>query len=157
MLVIGIGNRFRGDDETGLVAAERIRSKARPGVNVALVEKDPSCIIDLWDRSTPFVVIIDACQSDAPAGTIRKMEINKATDLTDFKAPRFFSSHSLGLSEILQLAKTLECLPQRLAIYAIDGKRFSLGEPMSPENQEAAKMVAEQILAELQPLHQIQA
>ena len=126
--VIGVGNRWRGDDAAGLAAARRVR--AMPGLEVEVdeLEGDLTSLIDAWDGSE-HVIVIDAVSSGAEPGALHKLDA-RATSL-----PRDLSRHSthaVGLATAIELGRALDRLPARLIVFGIEGQRFDAGAGLSP-------------------------
>ena len=59
------------------------------------------------------------------------------------------STHALGVSEAVELARVLDRLPQKFIIYGIVGKQFSPGIGISPELEPAIDHVVSQVIEEL--------
>jgi hydrogenase maturation protease len=59
VLVLGIGNDFRGDDAVGLLAARELESMHLPHVNVVESRGDGARLMRLW-KGYPAVLVIDA-------------------------------------------------------------------------------------------------
>ena len=68
VLVVGVGNRYRGDDGAGLAAAARLGEAA--GAPVVLLDNsgDGTVLLDVWQHADA-VIVIDAMRSGAPAGS----------------------------------------------------------------------------------------
>lgn len=144
-LVIGVGNRHRGDDGVGLVVVRKLR--VRPPANAAIREEngEGASLIEAWQGAS-VVVLVDAVQSGGKAGTIHRV------DAVRQRIPsRFFhySTHAFGVAEAVELARTLKQLPPRLIVYGIEGKNFQSGEGLSPEVENAAQKVVLRIRREL--------
>jgi hydrogenase maturation protease len=118
--VIGVGNAARGDDAAGLVAARRLG-----GVEL---EGDASALIDLVDGADD-VVVIDAVRSGAAAGTVHRIDAGGLS----VALPRTASTHLIGVADALELARVLGRLPPHVVVYGIEGGRFGVGDPVSPE------------------------
>lgn len=73
MLVIGVGNAYRGDDAVGLVVAERLSALAPPAVEVIGHPGDPVSLMDSWDRRHVFLV--DAVTAGGAAGTVHRLDL----------------------------------------------------------------------------------
>ena len=63
--VIGLGNRLRGDDAAGLVAAERLRESYPDAVRILGQAVDPGSLMAAWSGARE-VVILDAARSGSP-------------------------------------------------------------------------------------------
>lgn len=149
VLVLGLGNPYRGDDGAGRAAAHALRSTL--GARAVVAECDGE-VTDLlgWLAQASAAVIIDACASGAPPGTLRRF------DVTAQSLPhRAFSvsSHGLGLHDAIELARALGQLPRPCIIYAIEGADFTAGAAITPAVAAAATELAGQIQAELARLH----
>jgi hydrogenase maturation protease len=143
-LVIGLGHPDRGDDAIGMVLAERLSEQAPNGVTV-LTLGETANLLDMIDGADA-VVIIDAALSGAPPGTIHRFDANAGPlPETMFTV----STHAMGLAEAIELARTLDQLPSRCIVYAIEGASFDLGRPLSPEVAAAADDVGARVLADI--------
>jgi len=148
ILIIGIGNEYRSDDVAGLLAARMLRTLSIPALpENAIIESDGdgAALLDLW-QAEDTVILIDASFSGLPAGTITRF------DPLDYPIPPslLVSSHAFGLAEAIELARRLDTLPRSLVVYAIEGKNFFAGMNPSPEIEQAARAVAQQIMVEWQ-------
>lgn len=135
-LAIGIGNPDRGDDAAGVMVVRRLTSTN------AIEARDCSQLLEMW-AGQDDVVVIDAMRSGQAPGTVVRID----TARRRLPAKNFPSSHSLGLSETVELARALGRLPQRLTIYGIEGANFELGAAVSTEVEDATRKVA----GELEP------
>jgi hydrogenase maturation protease len=143
-VVIGLGNRLRGDDAVGLEVARLLRNRA-PSVRALEHEREPSDLIELW-AGTDTAIVVDALEGTEP-GRIRRLEAGLA-ELRD-RRPSSASTHALALGEVIELARTLDRLPHRLVLFGIEGTRFETGTDLSPPVRQAAEKAVELILAEL--------
>ena len=122
-LVIGFGNRWRGDDAAGPLAAQQL---ALAGYDAIEIEADGTLLLDAW-AGRDRVLVIDAMASGAPAGTVRRFD-----DPADLPKGAFHSStHVIGLAEAVNLAGTLGRLPGRLIVLGIEGAGYGYGAPLS--------------------------
>ncbi|MFZ0136714.1 MAG: hydrogenase maturation protease [Candidatus Sulfotelmatobacter sp.] len=147
--IIGCGNFDRGDDAAGLLVARRLRAFVVehlgveiPGLEITEQSGESFSLMDCW---TGFeqVVLVDAT---APHGTPGQVRVwNAHTDrLSEDVFP--CSTHAFGLREAVELGQVMKRLPQTLLIYGIEGKRFFLGAPRSPEVERAVVSVAERLM-----------
>ena len=144
MLVIGVGNAYRGDDAVGLVVAERLSALAPPAVEVIGHPGDPVSLMDSWDRRHVFLV--DAVTAGGAAGTVHRL------DLLAAPVPASLGhrgTHGAGVAEAVELARALDRLPARLICYGIEGGSFTVGAGLSPAVRDAVTEVCHQLLAEL--------
>lgn len=144
-LVIGIGNPYRQDDGAGVAVVRRVRKRLPLGAQGVECPDDLTRLIHLWE-GFERVILVDAMSSGQEAGTVNRF------DLSEHPLPagvRFSSTHVLSLGEVIALARTLNLLPPRLALYGIEGERFGEGEGLSPEVEKAVEDVVRYILREL--------
>ena len=143
MIVIGVGNRSRGDDAVGIRVVERLRES----VTCYVSNGDPSELIVLFG-SDQEVIVVDAMVSGSEPGTIT------TTEITFDKAPLSViplrsqsSTHGFGVFEALELARILGTIPARLTVIGIEGADFSPGAVLSPATERAVALTADHILS----------
>src|SRR6516165_5084922 len=127
-LVVGIGNRDRGDDGFGPAVAHRLMGRVPSTVRILERSGDVLALIEDWD-GIPSVIVIDAMAPSSEPGQVHRFE------LTDSPLPIGFapsSSHALGVAETVELARNLGLLPQYLVAYLVEGEQFGMGAPLSP-------------------------
>jgi len=144
-LVIGIGNPDRGDDRAGRAVARLLRETPPPGVEIVEHDGEATSLMACFDGAGA-VWLIDASSSSSPPGTVRRFDAT-AAPLPAGKVG--VSSHGLGVSEAIELARALGTLPARCVVYAIEGASFEAGAPLSPEVAAAVAEVGRRVLAEI--------
>ena len=133
MKVIGCGHADRGDDAAGILVARRLRGW---GVDA----RETNALLDAWEPGDS-IVVVDAMLSGREVGAIATWDGGDVPVEQPFRV----SSHGLGLTDAIRLAKALDRLPARLRVYAIEGKRFDVGSGVSPEVAQAIETVSAQI------------
>ncbi len=128
-LIIGIGNRFRGDDALGCVLVDNIQTLCLPDVEVITHSGEPASLIDLW-QSRKNVFLVDAVSSCAEPGTIHYIDLQEQGLPDNFRS---YSTHAFGIAEAVELARALNKLPPKIVFYGIEGKSFAATETLSPE------------------------
>lgn len=117
--ILGIGSPF-GDDRLGWAAIEML--KQHPNISSLI----PHVMhLEICDRPAirllhklnhaKIAILIDAIKSENAVGTIHS-HVND--DILNIKHPT--STHGLGISESLNLAKTLNILPEVIVLYGIE-------------------------------------
>jgi hydrogenase maturation protease len=144
MLVIGIGNSYRGDDAVGLVVARQVRERAPAGVTVLECLGEGTSLMKAWEGADA-VILVDAAHGGAAPGTVYRMDAHEGPIPTEFF---HYSTHAFSVAEAVELARALDQLPRRLVVYGIEGRDFAAGNEMSKEVSDAAQHVAECILQE---------
>jgi len=145
VLVIGIGNTYRGDDGAGLAVAEWLSAAAPPDITVLRHEGEPMSLPEIWDKADD-VYLVDAVSSGGEPGNIYRFDVT-AEPLVARLSPH--GTHALGVADTIELARALGRLPRRLISYGIEGSCFDTGASLSPPVREAVAVVAERLLAEL--------
>ena len=137
VLVLGLGNTLLADDGVGI---HIIRS-------LALDPLTPACVRPVDGGTLGFrlldqisraqaVLIIDAAQLGAQAGTLRLLDRNDLA-LHVGKSGRI-SAHEAGLADLLTLARLEGFAPRHLALIAIQPQTIDWGETLSPQVAAAA-------------------
>ena len=147
VLIIGIGNIFRGDDAAGLAAAGLLRERRLPGVKILEMDGDITAIAADW-QGAQRVVVIDAVTSKAPAGTIFRFAAHEKP-LPQKMFATCWSCHVFGVAQQIEMARALNQLPPCLIVYGIEGQDFTLGSGLSREVQQALPRLVEQIQEDL--------
>jgi hydrogenase maturation protease len=146
IMIIGIGNIFRGDDAVGLVAAQRLREMQLPEVEVLELE-DITTLAESWQGASR-VIVIDAATLSSQAGTIHRFAAH-AEALPRRMFATCISCHAVGLAQQIELARALHQLPPSLLVYGIEGQDFSLGAKLSPAVAAAIPEVLRRVLEEI--------
>ncbi|VVM06908.1 hydrogenase maturation protease [Methylacidimicrobium cyclopophantes] len=126
LLLAGIGNPDRGDDGFGPAVAARFSKLSLPNVETIACRR-PLDLLDRW-QGRRLVILVDAALPHERPGRLFRLE-----PLRQKVAPAALSStHSLGLFEVIALGRTLDLLPHRLVLYAVEALGFSPGAALSP-------------------------
>lgn len=135
--IIGCGNRQRMDDGAGALVAERLR---KAGIAAEVQSGGAFELVASWEQQE-WLVLIDAVVTGAPCGTVHVWEGHPP----ELPYTRQFSSHGFGLAEAFRLGQILDCLPERITVYGIEGDQFGMGERISPEVLAAVDTVVSQV------------
>ena len=143
--LVGIGNRWRGDDGAGLAVAALLSERAPAGVDIVVHEREPVELIETFDGAAA-VWLVDAVRSGAPPGTVHRIDASE-----HFLPAELFSvsTHRLGLAGAIELARALGRLPPRVIVHGIEGERFEAGEELSPAVEAATRQLAATLEAEV--------
>jgi len=141
-LVIGVGDPWRGDDGAGPAVARRLH-----GVAEVVEQRADALALVQALAGADHVVLVDAAASGAAPGTIRRFDAARAP--LPVAAVRSPSTHAGGVADAIELARGLGRLPARLEVYAIEGREFAHGTPLSPPVADAVRRVADLIAADV--------
>lgn len=143
VVVIGVGNPWRGDDAVGLMVAERLTQRARD-MTVAACSGDVLDVCEVW-KGADLAVLVDALASNEAPGTIRRFDVG---DLALLCAGFRRSTHAFGVGDAVRLAGAVGALPPRVVVYGVVGSWFELGQEASPAVVRAVDDLVERILVE---------
>ena len=141
ILIIGIGNPYRGDDAVGLRVAQDIKKEALVHVTVSEESGDGVTLMESW-KNADTVILIDAVHSGTQPGTIHRFDVHTQTIPTKFF---HYSTHAFGVAEAIELARALKQLPKNLIVYGIEGKCFEAGIGLSLEVEKSAQEVVKRV------------
>jgi hydrogenase maturation protease len=144
VVVVGVGNVYRGDDGAGIAVVESIRGRLPAGVEVVTCEQEASRVIDAIE-GREAAVLVDASSSGAAPGTIHRFDAS-----TDPVPARSFrsSTHAFGVGEAVELARALGRLPGVVVVYGVEGETFAAGDGLSASVAAAIEPAAEAVLGE---------
>jgi hydrogenase maturation protease len=133
LLVVGLGNAWRGDDGAGPAVAQALDDDPR----VLVHEGEPIALLDAW-AGADEVILVDAVSSAAAAGTVHRLDLHTAAFPRELARS---STHAFGLAETIELARELDRLPPRLTVYGIEAEDVSAGDELSAPVRAAVEAV----------------
>lgn len=140
LVVIGVGNRDRGDDAVGPIVCDRTDELDLPDVESIVFE---GSVLDLpihWS-ATDRVFIVDAAEPAGEPGRISEVD-GRATRLV---TPGQLSTHTIDVGAAIELARALDRLPAEMSIIGIEGAQFEFGAWLTPAVEHAADAVVARI------------
>ncbi|MFI0724143.1 hydrogenase maturation protease [Streptomyces sp. NPDC021224] len=149
--VIGIGSAFRRDDAAGWAVVARLaryRAQGRlpAGTVLHTCGADPAHLMSCW-QGAALAVLVDAARVFPPgSGAVRRIRPGRDVVLP---ASTGTSSHGLGLSDALELARALGRLPESVLLYAVTAEDTGYGPGLSPAATAAVRTASEHILREV--------
>lgn len=147
IVVIGIGNEFRGDDIAGLLVVKKLKeSSSLFGSNITFYEHngEGTALLELW-QSADIVFLVDAVYSQNQVGKLYKLDLK----LENLPQEWVFSTHAINIREAIELGKILNQLPQKIIFYGIAANNFTLGASLSNSIYQTIEITVEQLLQEL--------
>lgn len=144
-LVVGIGNPDRGDDGAGLAVARLLRASLPDAAWVTESDGEVGALVETLGRERR-VIVVDASHGGIRPGSVRRFEAHRGPLPA---AVGGASTHALGLSTAIDLARALGRLAPEVTVYAIEGRTFGMGAALSPEVRHAVREVARLIASEL--------
>lgn len=129
VLVLGIGNTLLRDDGVGVRVIERLREEVQtPGPVFVDGGTLSFSLLELVEAADALLVADAAELGEAP-GTVRLYE-GAAMDRF-LRSPRHRSVHEVSLSDLLDMARISDGLPERRAILSIQPRTVAWGETLS--------------------------
>ena len=135
-IVIGVGNPSRGDDGAGLEVARRVRSRGSYQVPGGSYE-----LMDVWEGADD-VIVVDAARSGSEAGTVHRFDAREQPLPGGILGT---STHSIGVADVIEMARSLGRLPERLVVYGIEVFGVSPGGQLTASVRRAVDRVVEEI------------
>jgi hydrogenase maturation protease len=148
IIVIGIGNEFRGDDAAGLLVVRRLKKRQPGGVEFLEQNGEATALMETMSLAGT-VILVDAVQSGAEAGQIHRYDASEQAMPAQFLR---CSTHNFSVHDAIEMARALGNLPTRLMVYGIEGSHFEPGAELSPAVHSAVMEAAQRINEELQSL-----
>ena len=146
VLVIGVGNIFRGDDGVGPAVAARLRELALPGVMVLEQSGEGTSLMAAWENAA-YAIVVDAVQSGAEPGTVHRLDVTEKPIPAQYGSR--FSGHAFGVAGAVEMARLLGKLPEWLIVYGIEGLVFTTGQGLSVGVESGVATAVQQIREEI--------
>jgi len=125
-VVIGVGNRDRGDDAAGPIVCDHIAALAPRSVRTVVLESSTIDLVNHWSDED-LVVVVDAARPDGSPGRVDEYD-----GLDErFAVPGTASTHSIDVAGGIELARAMGRLPSALTIISIEGASFRFGAPLT--------------------------
>jgi hydrogenase maturation protease len=145
VVVIGVGNQYRRDDDAGLAVARRLRELAPDGVTIVEAEGEGTALIEAW-RGADAAFVVDAVRSGLPPGALHRLDAQAGQASADlFHA----STHAVNIADAIELARALGELPPRLVVFGIEAESLEAGSGLSRPVERAVGRAVEAVLREL--------
>ncbi|MFQ6101274.1 MAG: hydrogenase maturation protease [Anaerolineae bacterium] len=154
VLVLGLGNPWRGDDGVGCRVVEELMRRCPelvegrelpPGVQVLDGGSVGLGLLDLmegWGR----VIVVDAAEMGRKPGEFVRFTL---ADVRLASACDPFSFHDAGLVEVLALADALGRPLPEMVIFGVQPAEVGWGEGLSPAVETALPILADAVIEEV--------
>lgn len=140
---------MRGDDAVGIMAARRLRPEVGDRVEVIEAEMAGLNIVELM-KGAHVAILIDAARSGLNPGTVHRLDASTGAIGVRMHSP---SSHALGLSEALELARVMGVLPQTVIVYGVEVGTTEAGHALSLPVAKALEEVVGLVIQECEACH----
>jgi hydrogenase maturation protease len=146
VLVVGVGNIFRGDDGAGPAVASRLRDLVLPSVTVLEQSGEGTTLMAAWEGKA-YVIVVDAMQSGTEPGTVHRLDVTNKPIPAQFST--HFSGHAFGVAGAVEMARLLGSMPHQLVVYGIEGLDFATGQGLSDAVERGVATAVTQIQQEI--------
>lgn len=147
-LIIGCGNLLRGDDAVGPILVRIIFDMGLPP-GVRLADGGTAGMdVAFQMRGADHVIIVDACCSGNPPGTLYQVpgeELENLPPLTGINLHAFRWDHALAFGRWL----LKEEYPPKVTVYLIEAARLEFGEDLTPVVRTAMENLARKLIVDL--------
>jgi len=149
-LVVCIGNELVADDAVGHAVFTRLANNPLPpGVRLEYCGVGGVALLELLHGSETVMIVVDAVQFGAEAGTVHILDWDRLPAMADGNA---ISAHGIGLKDTIAIGQALypERMPERILLVGVEGRCFDLlGGAMTPEVAAAVQPAIETVYKEL--------
>lgn len=144
MIIVGIGNPYRGDDAAGLAVIDGLKETAGSAIKLVKQQGDIAELLDIFAHHKS-VYLVDACRSSELTGAWQRIDVHQQPIPPENSQT---STHGFSVSQAIALAKNLDQLPNKLILYAITGYNYSVSSTLSPSVAKSIDSVIKAILNE---------
>lgn len=144
IIIVGIGNPYRGDDAAGWAVIDGLKERAGSAVKLVKQRGDIAELIDIFAHHKS-VYLVDACRTGDLVGTWQRIDVHKQSIMEDNPQT---STHGFSLYQAISLAKNLDQLPNKLILYAINSIHYNIADGLSPPVARSVNSVINAILNE---------
>jgi hydrogenase maturation protease len=148
--VMAVGNVLTGDDGLGPYVLETLDAAYDFPPAVQLLDVGtPGIDLTMFIEPLEALVVVDAVQADAPAGTVKTY---RKADLLKGSLPVVMSPHEPTLREALMRLQMMGAGPTDVVLVGAVPAHLTLTESLSAPVRAAVPRICDAVLAELQRL-----
>ena len=152
-LILGIGNTLLTDEGIGVHVTRHLEDLIPPVQDIRYLDGGTlSFTLAAEIESTDNLIVIDAAQLQAPAGTVRTF-LNEAMD--DHLGTAKRSVHEVGLLDLMDIARLTETLPANRALIGIQPESMDWGDTPTPTVKNSIEQAAIAAIQLLEQWHQL--
>jgi hydrogenase 3 maturation protease len=134
IVVMGVGNRMRGDDAIGCLVIDELTNEN--GLTVIDCDSTPENYIDKVISLKPErVIIIDACNFKSEPGKFRLFSEKQIDKISQ----NLISTHNLPLNLTVTMIK--KQLPCEILLLGVQPEQINFGEGLSPKLEKAKQKI----------------
>lgn len=144
IIIVGIGNQYRGDDGAGWAVIDGLPASVGSSIKLVKLRGDIAALIEIFS-SYAKVYVVDACLGSSLVGTWQRIDLHQQAIPNENPQT---STHGFGLSQAISIAKNLDQLPEKLILYALSGDTYGFCDTLSPPVVKSVDQVIQAILNE---------
>lgn len=141
LLVVGVGNRDRGDDAAGPSVCDLVAAACGGRIDTIVCEGSTVDLATAWDGRSS-VIVVDAAEPAGRPGRITEVD-GRSRLLARAGA---ISTHGIDVPTAIGLAAAIDGLPGDLTVIGIEGATFDDGARMTPEVRDSVSVVVGSII-----------
>jgi len=153
VVVVAMGNEYRRDDGAGAAALDGVRAGLGAlgpiGARVVVTGPftDPLDLLGEWDHAD-LAVVVDAVRTGTPPGTVTVLELGDdiGPEHVELVDGRPVSTHVMGVTAALRLARAVGRAPRRVVVVGIEGEDFGEGIGLAPAVEAGVAEAAARVL-----------
>lgn len=142
-LIVGVGNKSRGDDAIGLLAVDWLKATHPDLAVYKSVSGDLTTVLDHW-CDTDLVIFIDAVKGGIEPGSLVVVE---GEELPDMDSSQLTTSHGFSVADVVRMGQILECIPESIELIGVAGNDWEINSPMSYDLQPVLDRIEEIVLS----------
>jgi hydrogenase maturation protease len=147
VVVIGVGNEYRGDDGVGPAVLMLLRDDIPEGVALVPSDGEPTRLVEAWTGASTAIVVDAVAASGSPPGALHRLDVTANAESVPSRQGT--SSHDLGVGSAVALGRALDRMPGRLLVHGVQGADFSQGVAMCPAVAARLADLAAAVLADV--------
>ena len=143
--LLGLGNLMRTDDAVGMLTLQTLAESGLLPPDVRVIEGG-TLGLDLLDslRSISHLLVLDAVDTGATPGTLKRFEGQEVDDLPVSK-----SVHLLGFSDLMGALRLIDAAPAEVVLLGVQPASTDWGTMLSPEVEPAGAALMQAALDQL--------
>ena len=155
LIILGMGNKFFGDDGVGIIIAEKLSEILKDQKNIAVEETNWGGfrIIDLLSGYKNAIVVDALKTGKMPVGYIHNLDYK---DL--IHSVRMVSFHDVNFATAVEFAKEIgRPMPENITVFAIEVEETDhFSETLTPKVMEAIDICIQMIMEEIKEKFQLE-
>ncbi len=144
VLILGIGNTLLSDEGVGVHVVHRMQSECGDNSAIELLDGGTlSFILAEAIARADGLIVVDAARLNKPPGTVALFHDD---DMDNYLSGNRQSVHEVSLSDLLDMARLTDDLPERRCLVGIEPAFTDWGESLSREVDASLTQAVSEIL-----------